>query len=82
MPMYETIRVLAPAGRGMENRPSAPVVVEIFEPFTVTVAPGRTLPLSSWTVPVIVFVWGKAAERIKNTPIRHRSTRENTFFLI
>ena len=66
----------------MAGLAGAAVVVEIFVLFTVTAAPVRTLPLSSLTVPVIVFVRGKAAERIKKKPLRHRSSLGNTGFLI
>src|SRR5882757_5128600 len=49
------ISVLALGGAGILKFPSASVVADILVPLTATVAAGRTFPLSSFTVPVIVL---------------------------
>ena len=59
-------RVLAVAGTVIRNVPSAPVEAPALVPLAETVAPWRGAPLSSVTLPVIVFVWEKA-DSVKST---------------
>ena len=52
--------VVAEVGAVIVKEPSAAVEAPTLVPFTVTVAPWTDAPLSSVTLPEIVFVWEKA----------------------
>ena len=59
----------------IEYCPSALVVVEIFVPFTVTVALDKGLASWSVTLPVTVFCWENAAEKKKRKTVDAKKYR-------
>ncbi len=72
-PTELTTSVVADAGAVIVKEPSALVEAPVLVPFTVMVAPGMAAPLSSVTLPEIVFVWEKAV-CVKNTQSRVKLT--------
>ena len=65
------VKVEEVAGKLILKPPEASVMVPTFVPLAVTLAPTRGTPLSSVTVPVIVFVWENTV-CVKSTQMRRQ----------